>query len=226
MKGKSRKAGIGWELRAFLTRYTRVNERKHDHVRFLFLDSMTCDLLYCFGVEVAKESAMNKKIAKKSLKGKSRSYAPVSGPALISFNIDAMTTKDLARMFPRFFRRFVHSAPPLDASIIALPISFRIALVLDGGKYFSKNLFLNNAQSSVTSFDKVWYRSFAFPSRENERAKALFASSSPPILLVVAQITSKSLRCLIGSSLGNPWNRGSRLIRPDLSSKFAFSSGY
>ncbi|MED6213751.1 hypothetical protein PIB30_096322, partial [Stylosanthes scabra] len=29
-KGKSRKAGTGWEPRAFLTRYTRVNERKHD----------------------------------------------------------------------------------------------------------------------------------------------------------------------------------------------------
>ncbi|MED6188018.1 hypothetical protein PIB30_082000 [Stylosanthes scabra] len=27
MKGKSRKAGIGWESRVFLTRYTRVNER-------------------------------------------------------------------------------------------------------------------------------------------------------------------------------------------------------
>ncbi|MED6139946.1 hypothetical protein PIB30_088571 [Stylosanthes scabra] len=47
MKGKSRKARIGWEPRAFLTRYTRVNECKHDRVRFLFLDSMTCDLLYC-----------------------------------------------------------------------------------------------------------------------------------------------------------------------------------
>ncbi|MED6151548.1 hypothetical protein PIB30_083556 [Stylosanthes scabra] len=30
MKGKSRKTGIRWEPRAFLTRYTRVNERKHD----------------------------------------------------------------------------------------------------------------------------------------------------------------------------------------------------
>ncbi|MED6125501.1 hypothetical protein PIB30_069094 [Stylosanthes scabra] len=77
MKGKSRKAGIGWEPRAFLTRYTRVNERKHDRVRFLFLDSMTCDLLYCvkFGAEVAKESMRNEKIAKKSLKAKSRAYA-------------------------------------------------------------------------------------------------------------------------------------------------------
>ncbi|MED6136721.1 hypothetical protein PIB30_058448 [Stylosanthes scabra] len=76
MKGKSRKAGIGWEPRAFLTRYTRVNERKHDLVRFLFLDSMTCDLLYGakFGAEVAKESARNEKIAKKSLKAKSRAY--------------------------------------------------------------------------------------------------------------------------------------------------------
>ncbi|MED6122975.1 hypothetical protein PIB30_044949 [Stylosanthes scabra] len=79
MKGKSRKAGIVWEPRAFLTRYTRVNERKHDRVRFLFLDSMTCDLLYCakFGAEVAKESARNEKIAKKSLKTKSRAYAYV-----------------------------------------------------------------------------------------------------------------------------------------------------
>ncbi|MED6187647.1 hypothetical protein PIB30_078342 [Stylosanthes scabra] len=102
MKGKSRKAGIGWEPRAFLTRYTRVNERKHDRVRFLFLDYMTCDLLYCiysdlighedmpnlsvgrlinpilmakFGAKVAKESARNEKIAKKSLKAKSRAYA-------------------------------------------------------------------------------------------------------------------------------------------------------
>ncbi|MED6177977.1 hypothetical protein PIB30_103283 [Stylosanthes scabra] len=77
MKGKSRKAGIGWEPRAFLTRYTRVNEHKHDRVRFLFLDSMTCDLLYCtkFEAEVAKESARNEKIAKKSLKANSRAYA-------------------------------------------------------------------------------------------------------------------------------------------------------
>ncbi|MED6109859.1 hypothetical protein PIB30_037427 [Stylosanthes scabra] len=77
MKGKSRKAGIGWEPRSFLTRYTRVKERKHDRVRFLFLDSMTCDLLYCakFGAEVAKESARNEKITKKSLKAKSRAYA-------------------------------------------------------------------------------------------------------------------------------------------------------
>ncbi|MED6152119.1 hypothetical protein PIB30_088894 [Stylosanthes scabra] len=69
MKGKSRKAGIGWEPRAFLTQYTRVNERKHDRMRFLFLDSMTCDLLCCakFGAEVAKESARNKKIATKIL---------------------------------------------------------------------------------------------------------------------------------------------------------------
>ncbi|MED6109602.1 hypothetical protein PIB30_035196 [Stylosanthes scabra] len=77
MKSKSRKAGIGCEPRAFLTRYTRVNERKHDRVRFLFLDSMTCDLLYCakFGAKVAKESARNEKISKKSLKVKSRAYA-------------------------------------------------------------------------------------------------------------------------------------------------------
>ncbi|MED6225684.1 hypothetical protein PIB30_095999 [Stylosanthes scabra] len=103
-RDKSRKTGIGWEPRAFLTRYTRVHERKHDRVRFLFLDSMTGDLLYCFssisdligredmpkftsgerakfGVEVAKESARNEKIAKnekitkKSLKAKSRAYA-------------------------------------------------------------------------------------------------------------------------------------------------------
>ncbi|MED6140236.1 hypothetical protein PIB30_091248 [Stylosanthes scabra] len=47
MKGKLRKVEIGWEPRAFLTRYTRVNEHKHDRVRFLFLDSMTCALLYC-----------------------------------------------------------------------------------------------------------------------------------------------------------------------------------
>nr|MED6126651.1 hypothetical protein [Stylosanthes scabra] len=60
MKGKSRKAGIGWEPRAFLTRYTRVNERKHDRAKF--------------GAEVAKESARNEKIAKKSLKAKSRAY--------------------------------------------------------------------------------------------------------------------------------------------------------
>ncbi|MED6185993.1 hypothetical protein PIB30_062463 [Stylosanthes scabra] len=50
MKGKSRKAGIGWEPRAFLTRYTRVNERKHDRAKY--------------GAEVAKESARNEKIAK------------------------------------------------------------------------------------------------------------------------------------------------------------------
>ncbi|MED6150653.1 hypothetical protein PIB30_074525 [Stylosanthes scabra] len=121
-------------------------------------------------------------------------------------------------------------APPLDALIITLSvgikISLRIALVLDGGNYFSKNHFLNSAQSIVTSFGKVWYQSFAFPSKENGRAKALTASSSPPVLLVVAQITSKSLRCLIGSSPDIPWNLGGRLIRPDLSSKLAFSSGY
>ncbi|MED6200550.1 hypothetical protein PIB30_086251, partial [Stylosanthes scabra] len=61
MKGKSRKAGIGWEPRASLTRYTRVNERKHDRAKF--------------GAEVAKESARNEKITKKSLKAKSRAYA-------------------------------------------------------------------------------------------------------------------------------------------------------
>ncbi|MED6123516.1 hypothetical protein PIB30_049930 [Stylosanthes scabra] len=61
MKGKSRKAGIGWEPRAFLTRYTRVNERKHDRAKF--------------GAEVAKESTRNEKITKKSLKAKSRAYA-------------------------------------------------------------------------------------------------------------------------------------------------------
>ncbi|MED6223535.1 hypothetical protein PIB30_074819 [Stylosanthes scabra] len=61
MKGKSRKAGIGWEPRAFLTRYTRVNEHKHDRAKF--------------GAEVAKESTKNKKIAKESLKAKSRAYA-------------------------------------------------------------------------------------------------------------------------------------------------------
>ncbi|MED6152325.1 hypothetical protein PIB30_090836 [Stylosanthes scabra] len=62
MKGKSRKGGIGWEPRAFLTRFTRVNERKHDRRAK-------------FGAEVAKESARNEKIAKKSLKAKSRAYA-------------------------------------------------------------------------------------------------------------------------------------------------------
>ncbi|MED6188437.1 hypothetical protein PIB30_085966 [Stylosanthes scabra] len=61
MKGKSRKVGVGWEPRAFLTRYTRVNERKHDWAKF--------------EAEVAKESARNEKIAKKSLKAKSRAYA-------------------------------------------------------------------------------------------------------------------------------------------------------
>ncbi|MED6111672.1 hypothetical protein PIB30_054488 [Stylosanthes scabra] len=66
MKGKSRKAGIGLELRAFLTQYTRVNERKHDRVRLQQAK---------FGAEVAKESAGNEKIAKKSLKAKSRAYA-------------------------------------------------------------------------------------------------------------------------------------------------------
>ncbi|MED6139041.1 hypothetical protein PIB30_080102 [Stylosanthes scabra] len=57
MKDKSRKVGIRWEPRAFLTRYTRVNERKHDWVRFLFLDSMTCDLLYC--VSQLSSSSLN-----------------------------------------------------------------------------------------------------------------------------------------------------------------------
>ncbi|MED6221501.1 hypothetical protein PIB30_055424 [Stylosanthes scabra] len=66
MKGKSKKAGIGWEPRAFLTRYTRVNERKHDRVRLKRAK---------FGAEVAKESTRNEKIAKKSLKAKSRVYA-------------------------------------------------------------------------------------------------------------------------------------------------------
>ncbi|MED6138917.1 hypothetical protein PIB30_079045 [Stylosanthes scabra] len=61
MKGKSRKAGIGWEPRAFPTRYTRVNERKHDRAKF--------------GAEVAKESVRNENIANKSLKAKSRAYA-------------------------------------------------------------------------------------------------------------------------------------------------------
>ncbi|MED6153488.1 hypothetical protein PIB30_102484 [Stylosanthes scabra] len=61
MKGKSRKAGIGWEPRAFLTRYTRVNERKHNREKF--------------GAKVAKENARNEKIAKKSLKAKFRAYA-------------------------------------------------------------------------------------------------------------------------------------------------------
>ncbi|MED6201271.1 hypothetical protein PIB30_093261 [Stylosanthes scabra] len=61
MKGKLRKAGVGWEPRVFLTRYTRVNERKHDRAKF--------------GAEVAKKSARNEEIAKKSLKAKSRAYA-------------------------------------------------------------------------------------------------------------------------------------------------------
>ncbi|MED6185711.1 hypothetical protein PIB30_059707, partial [Stylosanthes scabra] len=61
MKDKSRKAGIGWEPRAFLTRYTRVNERKHDRRAE-------------FRAEVVKESARNEKIAKKNLKAKSRAY--------------------------------------------------------------------------------------------------------------------------------------------------------
>ncbi|MED6141246.1 hypothetical protein PIB30_101327, partial [Stylosanthes scabra] len=98
-------------------------------------------------------------------------------------------------------------------SCVIPEISFRITLVLEVGKYFSKNLFLNSARSVVTSFGKVWYQSFAFPSKENGRVKALTASSSPPVLLVVAQITSKSLRFLIGSSPGYMWNRGSKLIR-------------
>ncbi|MED6112632.1 hypothetical protein PIB30_063309 [Stylosanthes scabra] len=61
MSGKSRKTGIGWEPRAFLTRYTRVNERKHDRAKF--------------GAEMAKESTSNEKMAKKSLKAKSKAYA-------------------------------------------------------------------------------------------------------------------------------------------------------
>ncbi|MED6151726.1 hypothetical protein PIB30_085146 [Stylosanthes scabra] len=93
MKGKSRKAGIGWEPRAFLTRYTRVNERKHDRVRFILIIALVqfasisdlighedmpkfkCGERAKFGAEVAKESARNEKITKKSLKAKSRAYA-------------------------------------------------------------------------------------------------------------------------------------------------------
>ncbi|MED6187706.1 hypothetical protein PIB30_079004 [Stylosanthes scabra] len=56
MKGKSRKEGIGREPRAFLTKYTRVNKRKHDRAKF--------------GAEVAKKGKRNEKIAKKNLKGK------------------------------------------------------------------------------------------------------------------------------------------------------------
>ncbi|MED6177951.1 hypothetical protein PIB30_103042 [Stylosanthes scabra] len=63
MKGKSRSAGTGWEPRAFLTRYTKLNEHKHDRVRFLFLDSMTCDLLYCEKVVINDSS--NSEISKK-----------------------------------------------------------------------------------------------------------------------------------------------------------------
>ncbi|MED6128077.1 hypothetical protein PIB30_094273 [Stylosanthes scabra] len=84
---------------------------------------------------------------------------------------------------------------------------------------------VNDAQSEVTSASRVWYQSFALSSKENGKANALTASSSSPVLLVVAQMTSKSLIYLIGSSPGQPWNLGNRFIRPDLSSKFALSSG-
>ncbi|MED6150814.1 hypothetical protein PIB30_076063, partial [Stylosanthes scabra] len=101
-----------------------------------------------------------------------------------------------------------------------------MAFVLDGGKYFSRNLLLTTAQSAVTSPDRVWYQSLALPSKEKGKANAFTASSSPPVLRVVAQITSKSFKCLIESSPGIPWNRGSKFIRPDFNSKFLFSSAH
>ncbi|MED6139439.1 hypothetical protein PIB30_083870 [Stylosanthes scabra] len=62
---------------SLLARNTRVNRAIHDRGRFLLLDSMTCDLSCSakIGAEVAKESARNEKITKKSLEDKSSAYA-------------------------------------------------------------------------------------------------------------------------------------------------------
>ncbi|MED6160345.1 hypothetical protein PIB30_050591 [Stylosanthes scabra] len=98
----------------------------------------------------------------------------------------------------------------LEPLVVLPEISFLIAFVLERGKYFSKNHFLKVHQSEVTSAGSVWYQSFALSSKEKGRAKAFTASSSPPILLVVAQITSKSLMWLMGFSPGLPQNFGRR----------------
>ncbi|MED6172980.1 hypothetical protein PIB30_055117 [Stylosanthes scabra] len=60
-----------------------------------------------------------------------------------------------------------------------------MAFVLDGGKYFSKNLFLNDPQSEVTSAGKVWYQSFALSSKENVLA--------PPISEEVVRVLESEL---------------------------------
>ncbi|MED6125513.1 hypothetical protein PIB30_069167 [Stylosanthes scabra] len=57
---------------SLLTQNTRVNRAIHDQEGFLLLDSMTCDLSCSakIGAEVAKESARNEQIMKKSLEAK------------------------------------------------------------------------------------------------------------------------------------------------------------
>ncbi|MED6129105.1 hypothetical protein PIB30_104584, partial [Stylosanthes scabra] len=60
-----------------------------------------------------------------------------------------------------------------------------MALVLDDGKYFLRNLLLKPVQSAVTSPGRVCYQFLALPSKEKGKAKASTASSSPPVLWVV-----------------------------------------
>ncbi|MED6127231.1 hypothetical protein PIB30_086036, partial [Stylosanthes scabra] len=59
-----------------LARNTRVNRAIHDQGGFLLLDSVTCDLSCSakIGTEVAKKSARNEKITKKSLEAKFSAY--------------------------------------------------------------------------------------------------------------------------------------------------------
>ncbi|MED6109417.1 hypothetical protein PIB30_033393 [Stylosanthes scabra] len=59
---------------SLLARNIRVNRAIHDWEGFLLLDSMTCDLSCSakIGAEVAKESARNEEITKKSLEAKFR----------------------------------------------------------------------------------------------------------------------------------------------------------
>ncbi|MED6224028.1 hypothetical protein PIB30_079810 [Stylosanthes scabra] len=66
---------------SLLARNTRVNRAIHDRERFLLLDSMTRDPSCSakIGAEVAKESARNEEIAKKSLEARFRAYAYTTG---------------------------------------------------------------------------------------------------------------------------------------------------
>ena len=126
----------------------------------------------------------------------------------------------------RLLKRSQYSKRVSLSSWTIVEISFLSLSVTSGEKNFSRNSFLSVSQLDTFARGWVWYHSLAYPARENEKAFSKIEVSSVPSRLIVEQAAWKSLKCLMGSWAGKPWNLGIKFSSAVFISKSVATAGW